>query len=57
VSSARLSLTGRNLVSWFGYHGLDPEVSAWGSQNFTTSQDVYPYPPSRSYFISLDLGL
>jgi TonB-linked SusC/RagA family outer membrane protein len=57
VSSARLSLTGRNLVSWFRYHGLDPEVSAWGSQNFTTSQDVYPYPPSRSYFISLDLGL
>jgi hypothetical protein len=57
VSSARLALTGRNLWASFPYTGLDPEVSAWGSQNFTTSQDVYPYPPSRSYFLSLDLGL
>lgn len=57
VSSARLSLTGRNLFSWFSYPGLDPEVSAWGSQNVTTSQDVFQFPPARSYFIPLDLGL
>jgi TonB-dependent starch-binding outer membrane protein SusC len=57
ISSVRLSLTGRNLVSWFSYQGLDPEVSAWGSQNVTTGQDVYAFPPARSYFLSLDLGL
>jgi TonB-linked SusC/RagA family outer membrane protein len=57
VSSARISLTGRNLFAWFSYQGLDPEVSAWGSQNVTTGQDVYAFPPARSYFLSLDLGL
>jgi len=56
-TSARLSLTGRNLLAWFPYTGLDPEVSVFGSQNITSNQDVWPYPPSRSFFVSLDLGL
>ena len=55
-SSVKLALTGRNLLSSFPYHGLDPEVNAWGSQNVTIGQDVYPYPPSRSFFVSLGLG-
>jgi TonB-linked SusC/RagA family outer membrane protein len=57
INSVRLSLTGRNLFGWFTYQGLDPEVSAWGSQNVSTAQDVYAFPPARSYFLSLDLGL
>jgi TonB-linked SusC/RagA family outer membrane protein len=57
VASARLSLTGRNLLAWYPYTGLDPEVSLFGSANIMTSVDVTPYPPSRSYFLSLDLGL
>jgi hypothetical protein len=54
--SARLSLTGRNLWMSFRYTGLDPEVSSFGNQQVTTGTDTFPYPPSRSYFISLDLG-
>jgi TonB-dependent starch-binding outer membrane protein SusC len=57
ISSARLSLTGRNLLAWFPYTGLDPEVSVFGNQDVTTGQDVFEYPPSRSFFLSLDLGL
>jgi TonB-dependent starch-binding outer membrane protein SusC len=57
ISSARLSLTGRNLLEWFPYTGLDPEVSVFGNQQVTTGQDVFEYPPSRSFFLSLDLGL
>jgi TonB-dependent starch-binding outer membrane protein SusC len=57
ISSARLSLTGRNLLAWFPYSGLDPEVSVFGNQQVTTAQDVFEYPPSRSFFLGLDLGL
>ena len=56
VRNAALSLTGRNLVTWTKYPGLDPEVSNFGTQQLGRGQDVTPYPPTRSYFISLDLG-
>jgi len=57
LSSARLSLSGRNLWSSFAYHGLDPEVSAIGNTNIARGEDIWPFPPARSYFISLDLGI
>jgi TonB-dependent starch-binding outer membrane protein SusC len=56
VRSASLELTGRNLVTWTKYPGLDPEVSNFGLQSFGRGQDVTPYPPTRSYFLSIDLG-
>jgi TonB-linked SusC/RagA family outer membrane protein len=57
VRYASVSLTGRNLLTWTRYLGADPEVSNFGSQQITRGQDVTPYPPTRSYFFSLDLGL
>jgi TonB-linked SusC/RagA family outer membrane protein len=56
LSSARLQVSGRNLWSSFPYTGLDPEVSNYGTQNVGRGQDITPYPPSRSVFVSLDLG-
>jgi TonB-dependent starch-binding outer membrane protein SusC len=58
ISSARLSLVGRNLLQWYesGYHGLDPETAAGGNQNLERGIEITPYPPSRSFFLSLDLG-
>ncbi len=56
LRSASLELTGRNLLTWTKYPGLDPEVSNFGLQSFGRGQDVTPYPPTRSYFVSLDLG-
>jgi TonB-linked SusC/RagA family outer membrane protein len=56
LSSARLQVSGRNLLSSFPYTGLDPEISNFGTQNIGRGQDVTPYPPSRSVFFSLDLG-
>ena len=57
VTSARLSLNGYNLWAVFHYHGLDPEVSAFGNLAVGRGYDVTPYPPSRSYFLGLNLGL
>ncbi len=53
---ASLILTGRNLITVTNYPGLDPEVSNFGIQQLGRGQDVTPYPPSRSYFVALDLG-
>ncbi len=57
VSSARLQLSGYNLWSIFKYDGLDPEVTAFGNQAIGRGYDVTPYPPARSYYLGLDLGL
>lgn len=54
--STRLELSGRNLMTWTKYSGLDPEVSNFGNQQIVRNIDVAPYPPSRSIFFTIDLG-
>ncbi len=56
VRYARLTLAGRNLLRFTGYRGLDPEVSNFGNQAIVRNIDVAPFPPSRSFFFSVDLG-
>ena len=56
VSSARVSLSGRNLWASFKYTGPDPEVSGNGNVNINRGNDVTQYPPARSWFVSLELG-
>jgi TonB-dependent starch-binding outer membrane protein SusC len=53
AQSARLELSGRNLKTWTKYTGLDPEVSNFGNQPLGRFQDVTPYPPSRSFFLTV----
>jgi TonB-dependent SusC/RagA subfamily outer membrane receptor len=53
---ARISLSGRNLLRFTGYRGLDPEVSNFGNQAIVRNIDVAPFPPNRSFFLSIDLG-
>jgi TonB-dependent starch-binding outer membrane protein SusC len=56
LNSMRLSLSGRNLATFTDYSGLDPEVSNFGNQPIGRNYDVAPYPPSRSYWLSIDAG-
>lgn len=53
AGDVRLELSGRNLKTWTSYTGYDPEVSNFSNQNIGRFQDVTPYPPSRSFFVSL----
>ncbi len=53
---ARLSVSGRNLLRFSGYRGLDPEVSNFGNQAIIRNIDVAPFPPSKSFFFAIDLG-
>jgi outer membrane receptor protein involved in Fe transport len=57
LHSAKLTLSGRNLLTWTPYSGLDPEVSNFGNQQIARSVDVAPFPPSRSFWLTINLGL
>ncbi|HEY8165351.1 MAG TPA: hypothetical protein VIF83_07330, partial [Gemmatimonadaceae bacterium] len=56
IRSMQLSVSGRNLKTWTDYTGLDPEVSNFGNQPIARNIDVAPFPPSRSYWLSVNLG-
>jgi hypothetical protein len=55
VNTARLNLSGRNLFIISGYNGFDPEVNN-GGQQVARFVDLAPWPPTRSIFLSIDLG-
>jgi TonB-linked SusC/RagA family outer membrane protein len=52
----RVSLSGRDLLTFTDYSGLDPEVSNFGNKPIGRNVDVAPYPPSRSFWLSIDFG-
>lgn len=52
----RLSVSGRDLWTITDYSGLDPEVSNFGNQPIARNVDTSPFPPSRSFWFSIDLG-
>ena len=54
AQNARIELSGRNLKTWTKYTGLDPEVSNFGNQPIGRFQDVTPYPPSRTFFLTIN---
>ncbi len=56
VRDMSLSLSGRNLVTLTGYSGMDPEVSNFGSEAIARNLDVAPFPPSRSFWLSVNVG-
>jgi hypothetical protein len=56
VSNASVSVSGRNLITFTNYSGLDPEVSNFGNQPIARNIDVAPYPPSRSFWLSISAG-
>jgi len=56
AKSLRLSLAGRNLLTWQRYSGLDPEVGNLGNAAIRNNLDVAAYPPSRSIFFEISAG-
>jgi len=54
--SLRVGLTGRNLHTWTGYSGLDPEVGNFGATAIRNNLDIAPYPPSRSIYLDISVG-
>ncbi|MCC7195166.1 MAG: SusC/RagA family TonB-linked outer membrane protein [Gemmatimonadaceae bacterium] len=52
----RLSFQARNLAMWTKYWSFDPEFNNFGNANFNRFIDLGPYPPSKQFFFSIDLG-
>lgn len=57
LRSLTVGLSARNLLTLTNYSGLDPEVSNFGTQAIGRNYDVAPYPPSRSFWLSVSAGL
>ena len=55
VNNLRLSLAVRNPFMITNYNGFDPEVNNGGNR-VVRMVDLGPFPPTRSYFLSIDLG-
>jgi TonB-linked SusC/RagA family outer membrane protein len=55
-TSARLSLSARNLFTSSPYNGLDPEVNDLGNQAVVRNVDIAPFPPSRSFWLTIEVG-
>ena len=55
ASSARLTLSGRNLKVWTKYEGVDPEVNSYGGRNFVRV-DAYAAPMMQRLTAALTLG-
>ncbi len=53
--NGRLSLSARNLFIISGYNGFDPEVNNGGAY-VVRFVDLAPFPPTRSFFLSVDFG-
>ena len=54
--SLRFNLSGRNLALFSKYWGFDPEFSNFGNSNFNRFIDLAPFPSSRQFFFSVDIG-
>jgi hypothetical protein len=52
-----LNLSGRNLILITNYFGYDPEVSNYGQTAITRGIDLAPYPPSRTFYLSVNARL
>ena len=55
--SARISVSGRNLLILTGYRGGDPEVLVQAATLFSQwRSDIWPYPPYRTFWFKIDVG-
>ena len=52
----RISLSGRNLWMKTKYWSYDPEFTNFGNTNFNRFIDLAPYPTSRQFYLSVDIG-
>ncbi len=53
AGATRIEFGGRNLVTWTDYPGVDPEASNFGNQPISRFIDLAPFPPSRTFYLTI----
>lgn len=56
VHSARLYVTGQNLVTFTNYSGFNPDVSSLGVGNLNRGIDIGAYPLARTVIVGINLS-
>jgi hypothetical protein len=56
LSSAKLYISGQNLLTITDYSGYDPEVSRFGQDNLSQGIDYGSYPTAKMYLVGLNIG-
>jgi len=56
ANSLRVNASARNIALFSKYWSYDPEFSNFGNANFNRFIDLSPFPSSRQFFFSLDVG-
>jgi hypothetical protein len=56
AKKVRLRASARNLITLTPYSGSDPEVSNFSNDPIDRNIDLAPYPPSKSFWTSLEVG-
>ena len=56
LSTVRLGVSGRNLLTFTDYSSYDPEVSTKGGSGLSSGAEVAPYPSTKQVYFHLSLG-
>lgn len=56
LTSARLYITGSNLITWTHYSGFNPDVSSLGLGNVNRGIDIGSYPLAKSVTFGINLA-
>jgi hypothetical protein len=54
--SLRVTLQARDPFMWTKYWSFDPEYNNFGATNLNRFIDLAPFPSSRQFYLSVDIG-
>ncbi len=55
MSGVRVYVSGKNLLTFTGYSGFDPEVGRFGTSNIRQGYDLGGYPSARTYLLGVNI--
>jgi TonB-dependent starch-binding outer membrane protein SusC len=56
LNSAKIYVSGQNLLTITDYSGYDPEVSRYGQETLSQGTDYGSYPAAKMYLIGVNLS-
>lgn len=57
LQSARIYVSGQNVLTFTKYQGLDPEISTFSGTNTALGTDFLTFPQARTFQVGVNLGL